>query len=408
MRFPPALAISALLAAGQGAAAASIEPWPLPAPANASQPNLSLAPDGGLNLSWIERNGKGHRLRFARYANGRWSPAGTVASGANWFVNWADFPSTTQLPDGTLWAHNLVKRGAGTYAYDVVLYRSRDGGASWSKPLTVHDDGTETEHGFATLWPWSASELALAWLDGRETAGMPGHGHGHHPQIQNSDTGMTLRAAVFDGDGKRRHDWRLDARTCDCCQTDSALTSKGPVVIYRDRSPEEIRDVYAIAHRAGAWQAPRSVAADGWLMPACPVNGPAIAAAGEAVWAAWYTGANNTPSLRLAFSADAGGDFAIAKTFASGPQIHGRVDLAADKDGAWLLWLEENGPQSLWLVRLDKHLQAVGAPMRVAQLQGKGRATGFARVQAVGRSAYVVWTDIDAGRPRLHGARVRL
>lgn len=218
---------------------------------------------------------------------------------------------------------------------------------------------------------------------------------------------MTLRAAVFDGDGKRRHDWRLDARTCDCCQTDSALTSKGPIVIYRGRDLREIRDVYSIRHSAGVWQAPRLVAADNWLMPACPVNGPAIAAAGDAVWAAWYTGANDKPALRVAFSADAGVDFSIAKTFTSGPHIHGRVDLAADKGGAWLLWLQESGPQSLWLARLDKRLQAVAAPVRVAQLQGKGRATGFARVQAVDGTAYVVWTDIVAGKPALRGARVQ-
>lgn len=408
MRFLPALTIAALLVAAEGKAAATVEPWTLPARANASQPNLSLAPDGGLNLSWIERDGEGHRLRFSRYANGKWSAAGTIASGSNWFVNWADFPSTTQLPDGTLWAHNLVKRGTGTYAYDVVLYRSRDGGASWSKPLTVHDDGTETEHGFATLWPWSASELAVAWLDGRETAGASGHDHGHHEPDQAGGKAMTLRAAVFDGNGQRRHDWRLDARTCDCCQTDAALTPDGPVLIYRDRSPEEIRDIHVVRHTAAGWLSPQQVARDGWLMPACPVNGPAIAAAGDAVWAAWYTGANDMPSLRVAFSADAGRAFPVAKTFASGPQIHGRVDLAADKDGVWLLWLQENGPQSLWLVRLDKRLQAVAPPVRVAQLQGKGRATGFARVQAVGRSAYVVWTDIVAGKPQLRGARVRL
>lgn len=407
MRFLPALTLTALLAAGQPAAAARVESWALPAQASAAQPNLSLGTDGALNLSWIERHGKGHRLRFARYAGGKWSPASTVASGDNWFVNWADFPSTTQLPDGTLWAHNLVKRGAGTYAYDVVLYRSRDGGISWSKPLTVHDDGTETEHGFATLWPWSASELAIAWLDGRETAGAGGHSHEHHGQTEGNDAAMTLRAAVFDGDGKRRHDWRLDARTCDCCQTDSALTSKGPIVIYRDRNLQEVRDVYSVRHSAGAWQAPRLVAADNWQMPACPVNGPAIAAAGDAVWAAWYTGANDKPALRVAFSADAGGDFSIAKTFASGPHIHGRVDLAADKDGAWLLWLEENESQSLWLTRLDRKLKNAAAPVRVAQLQGKGRATGFARVQALDGTVYVVWTDIVAGKPVLRGARLQ-
>ena len=405
MRTLPAL-IAVLLAAVQPALAATVEPWRLPAQAAAAQPSLSLAADGGLNLSWIEPVQGGHLLRFARFRNGQWLPSSTIASGSNWFVNWADFPSTTQLPDGTLWAHNLVKRGAGTYAYDVVLYRSRDQGVSWSKPLRVHDDGTETEHGFATLWPWSKSEVAIAWLDGRETAG--GSGHDAHAAHATADgKAMTLRAAVFDSNGRRRQDWRLDARTCDCCQTDSALTAQGPIVIYRGRSLQEIRDIYSTRHAGDGWQTPRPVAVDHWLMPACPVNGPAVAVAGDAVWAAWYTAANNSPSLRVAFSANAGREFPLAKTFRSGPDIHGRVDLAADKNGAWLLWLQEQGQQSLWLARLDRRLQTVSAPVRVAQLQGKGRATGFARLQAVGDTVYVVWTDIVAGKPALRGARVQ-
>lgn len=183
------------------AAATAVERWPLPASAAASQPSLGKGPDGTLNLSWIERRGDGHRLRMARYRDGRWLPATTIAEGGNWFVNWADFPSSTQLPDGTLWAHNLVKSADGTYAYDVVLYRSKDGGKTWSKPVTVNDDGTATEHGFATLWPWSRGELAIAWLDGRQTAGSAAHAG--HDGAQGVDLGkaMTLRAAVFDGAG---------------------------------------------------------------------------------------------------------------------------------------------------------------------------------------------------------------
>lgn len=387
--------------------AASASTWVLPVQNAAAQPSLSQAADGSLNLSWIERTSDGHRLRFARYRNGRWTAPATIASGDNWFVNWADFPSTTQLPDGTLWAHNLVKRGAGTYAYDVVLYRSRDKGASWSKPFTVHDDGTESEHGFATMWPWSASELAIAWLDGRETAGAPGHDHDHHGPDQTGGKAMTLRAAVFDGNGKRVHEWPLDARTCDCCQTDSTLTAKGPLVIYRDRSPEEIRDIFTLRFDSGKWREPQRVAEDNWLMPACPVNGPAIAAAGDSVWAAWYTAPEEIPALRIAYSDNAGTEFRHTRTFKSGPSMQGRVDLAANANGAWMVWLEESESQSLWLSRLDRQLNTVGSPVLVAKLQGKGRATGFARMQAVGKSVYIVWTDIIEGKPKLQGAQFR-
>lgn len=387
------------------AAPAVISPWPLPANSAAAQPSLSRGQDGSLNLSWIERTGNGHRLQFARFSKGRWSTVRTIAEGENWFVNWADFPSTSQLPDGTLWAHNLVKSAKGTYAYDVVLYRSGDGGATWSAPIRVNDDGTPTEHGFATLWPWSKSELALAWLDGRNTGAAQGHeSHAGHNAGGNA---MTLRTAVFDRNGRKRNETQLDARTCDCCQTDAAVTDKGPVIIYRDRDPEEIRDIFVARHVDGQWQSPKPVAADHWRMPACPVNGPALAAHGQSVWAAWYTGSGNIPKVRLAYSGDSGAAFAPARTVRSGAAVQGRVELAADRQGAWLLWTEEDKQQSLWLSRLGQSAEPLSAPIRLAALSGRGRGTGFARMQQTSHGLYVVWTDVIDGRPMLRGAHVK-
>lgn len=386
------------------AAPAAIEHWPLPAGTAAAQPSLSRSADGALNLSWIERSGSGHRLKFARYSQARWSETHTIAEGDNWFVNWADFPSTTQLPDGTLWAHNLVKSAKGTYAYDVVLYRSGDGGKTWSTPIRVNDDGTPTEHGFATLWPWSKHELAIVWLDGRNTGG--GHdAHAGHGEA--SGRMMTLRAAVYDSKGRKSTEWPLDASTCDCCQTDAAVTVNGPAVIYRDRDPQEIRDIYLVRHVDGRWQTPKAVASDQWRMPACPVNGPALAAHGASLWAAWYTGSGNVPKIRLAYSGNSGGSFLPARTVRTGTAVLGRVDLAADAQGAWLLWSEESAQQTLWLKRFGKNAGNDGDPVLLATLKGHGHGTGFARMQQTAQGLYVVWTDVIEGKPVLHGARVK-
>ena len=121
---------------------------PSPAPPGSAQPNLVTAPDGHLYLSWLEpRADSGVRLRFAVREGTGWSAPRTIAEGRNWFVNWADFPSMAALPDGSLAAHWLVRSGDGTYAYDVHLSRSFDGGATWSTPRTPHRDGTPTGRG---------------------------------------------------------------------------------------------------------------------------------------------------------------------------------------------------------------------------------------------------------------------
>ena len=51
-------------------------------------------------------------------------------------------PSVLRLPSGAIVAHWLQKSGADTYAYDVRVAQSMDGGASWSAPRVLHDDGT--------------------------------------------------------------------------------------------------------------------------------------------------------------------------------------------------------------------------------------------------------------------------
>src|SRR5688500_16212712 len=113
--------------------------WPItvttastPAAANSGQPQLSASSRGVL-LSWVERDGARATLKFSERSGTAWSPARTVASGDDWFVNWADVPSVTRMADGTLVAHWLQKSGPGTYAYDVRLTRSKDDGKTWER-----------------------------------------------------------------------------------------------------------------------------------------------------------------------------------------------------------------------------------------------------------------------------------
>ncbi len=397
--------------------------WPLPITAAASQPDLVAADDGRLLLSWIEPQGEGHALRFAAFtpdvgaaasahppahagATG-WSTPRTIATGNDWFVNWADTPHLARTADGALWAHWLRKSAAATYAYDIALVRSGDDGATWSKPVLVNDDGKPVEHGFVSLWPATPDAVGVAWLDGRNSAG---GGHADHGRDMPGGA-MTLRAARFDANLRRSGDTQIDAMTCDCCQTDVALTSRGQLLVYRDRDADEIRDIAVTRGGATGWSVPRPVHADRWTMPACPVNGPSVAARGEAAVVAWYTAPGDQPMLRLVRSADAGDTFAAPVTVDAGTALQGRVDVALDAHGAWVLWVrEEAGAQSLHLARYLLDLQGVPARsqrIEVARIAGRGRATGFPQLALGTDAAYTVWTEVVDGRPRLRGALFR-
>ena len=219
---------------------------------------------------------------------------------------------------------------------------------------------------------------------------------------------MSLRTARFGPDGGKRGERELDALVCDCCQTDSALSTDGVLLAYRDRREGEVRDIAVARFDGKTWRAPVAVHADGWVMPACPVNGPAIAARGKQAWVAWYTGAGAAPSIRIAGSGDGGRSFGPMRVIAAGAAQHGRVDLAADASGVWVSWLQEaGGAQSLWLARYGHDLASEQFRLRVAAVTGRGRATGFPRLQLRGGSAWLAWTEVVAGQPRLRGAVVR-
>jgi hypothetical protein len=390
------------------------EPWPLPVAhaTAAAQPDLVRAPDGSLLLSWVEHGEENtpnrHALKFARFANGAWSQPREIAHGGDWFVNWADTPHVAQTADGALWAHWLRRSANAKYAYDVVLARSGDGGATWSKPAPVNTDGTPTEHGFVSMWPAGDDRLDIAWLDGRNTGGGGHSAHGGHtaPGAAHAPGPMTLRTVRFDASLARSGERELDAMTCDCCQTDAALTASGPLLVYRGRTPEEVRDILVARNDGTQWQAAQRVHADDWTMPACPVNGPAVASEGRNAVIAWYTAAADTPTVKIARTQDAGATFAAPLVLERGAAVQGRVDVAVDEHSAWATWMDEdaNG-QTLRFARFTPDLTRELQRGEVAKLQGKGRGTGMPKIALADGTAFIVWTDVIDGRPGLHGAR---
>ena len=274
-----------------------------PAAIGSMGPNLVSDSAGSVVLSWIEPIGDGSALRYSALVDGAWGAPRTVTSGENWFVNWADFPSVVPV-SGSLWAaHWLVRREAGGYAYDIYAAISADDGATWSEPFNPHTDDTDTEHGFVTIFP-NDDGVGMVWLDGRKMV--------NEVTDDVAASGMTLRSATFAADLSGTSDVLVDDLTCDCCQTDVAITAEGPVAVYRDRTVKEIRDIYVSRLVDGEWQDGQAVSDDNWDIPGCPVNGPVIQANGSDVAVAWFSAGDERPRVQAAWSADSGNSFAKA------------------------------------------------------------------------------------------------
>lgn len=352
-------------------------------PPGSSKPHLTRTAGGGLLLSWLEpRPDKRYALRAASRVGGRWSDPVTVAESDRFFVNWADFASITETTTGAWVVHWLEKTAAKAYAYHVKLAMSKDRGRTWSAPVTIHSDTSATEHGFAALVPLATGSVAVAWLDGRQMTGPGG--------------AMSVRTAVLNPDGSVSAETTLDARSCECCQVSMAAARAGLVVVYRDRSDQEIRDIAIVRQNGNSWSAPLAVAEDRWLSRQCPVNGPSVAALGDAVGVAWFTAADGTAMVKVALSMDGGKTFGKPIRVDEGNPL-GRIhfQLTGANRGV-VTWLEAKNDQAFWRVR---QIGTNGADRAIVTVGHTSRARdgGFPRSALVGSDLYVAYADPGDG-----------
>lgn len=344
-------------------------------------------PDGRVLLSWTEPYGQGFAVRMAIGNAERWSEPRTVVESQDLFVNWADFPSAVALAGGTFAAHWLSVNGSSSYAYDVNIALSTNDGRSWGPTIVPHEEGTQRQYGFVSMLALDADRLLAVWLDGRNY-----DSSGGFASSETATDAMQLRSAVIGADGNLSEDTLLDVLTCTCCQTAATRTDSGNVlVVYRDRTEEEIRDISIVRLVDGVWSKPSTVSRDGWNIAGCPVNGPAVDSNAAKVAVAWFTAADDVPKVKVAFSEDEGATFGPAVAIDQGAPA-GRVDVLQLEDGSALVsWLEQTGiGEALYLCRVEAVLGC--REPSVLAVSRQGRTIGFPRTARVGDAVYIAWT----------------
>jgi hypothetical protein len=336
-----------------------------------------------LLLSFVTQSDTVATLYYAELINNQWATPEKIVSGSDWFVNWADYPQIAKNGENYI-AHILQKSDTATYAYDVMVTQKQEGG-EWSTPFKIHSDTTKTEHGFVSYTPFGENQFLVSWLDGRNTSG--GH-HDHHGGE------MTIRAAIVNPDGNLENEFLLDESVCDCCQTSSAMTANGPVVVYRDRTEAEIRDISIVRFDGEKWTEPIPVYNDNWEIAGCPVNGPRVAALNDNVAVAWFTAAEGKSKVNLAFSKNSGADFESPVRIDTGNPL-GRVDVAfIDSENAVVCWIEDEGEETFIKFRKVNLNCQLGEIFTLANTSGS-RASGFPQMAVFNGKVYFAWTTFE-------------
>ena len=349
-----------------------------------AQPSL-VSNNGSLSLTWISSDeDMNAELNFRKYKDEEWTSPQKIAIGSDWFVNWADFPTHAISGDQVLTSY-LKKSASGTYTYDVFLSLQKLSGEKVKEDFILNTDGFKAEHGFVSIVAKDDEGFFITWLDGRNTVIKDADGN-HRP--------MTIRFAEITNNGDIINEAELDASVCDCCQTSITNTDKGPIVVYRDRSEEEVRDIYVTRKLDNVWEAPVTVNNDGWIIYGCPVNGPKAISNSNHIAVSWFTASEGKPTVNLSFSESYGASFGEPIKINDSDAI-GRVDVAfLNPKEVIVSYMEGDGFDTYLRIKKVSIDREVSRPITISKIDG-GRNTGVPQLEIYNNEIFIVWTISD-------------
>jgi len=352
-------------------------------PKNSSESFL-LSTNDNLFISWTEQVADSNFLYISKLEDNSWSEKSIIKKGKDWFVNWADFPSISYNEiSNSLFSFHLQKSSEETFSYDVNYHINQ--GSSWKDMQKIHDDNTFSEHGFVSSIPYKDGFM-VSWLDGRNT-----YGKGHDGHAKGA---MTIRSAILDNTGKIVDESLIDGMVCDCCQTSMTISNDIPIIVYRDRSKDEIRDIYYSRYIDSNWTDPQPIHDDEWEINGCPVNGPNIDSNEEKVVVSWFSASNGRPKVNLKFSRDNGrtfGDKILVDNIENSPI--GRVDVefisSVEVIISWLSTVEGKGKLLMRKIGVNGSVGEI----KVIDEVSTERSTGFPQIEKFNDNIYISWTD---------------
>ncbi len=308
-----------------------------------------------------------------------------------------------------------TRPGSKNYAGDIRFAASTDGGASWSAPLTVHQDREPISHRHPVIGSDGDGRLYVVWIDRRDVERAKTKGEAH--------PGASLYYAVSDDGGKHwRGDFQISNASCDCCRLALQTGSDGvPVLFWREVFANSERD-HALARLSpdGRGVNPTRATRDQWQVEACPDHGPALALSGNVRHAVWFDMVQQSGKVfygRLDPVAGSGvptgaagvqtGVQAGAQAGVQAPALPGlpagvrtlpdgaeHADIVASGDAVWVAWQRFDGQKNTIGAMSS---QDGGQTWRETTLASSRGKVDQPRLLLAGKQALLVWNTAEQG-----------
>ena len=166
-------------------------------------------------------------------------------------------------------AHGLPADG------DLFVWRSTDGGKSWSKGTVVNDvPGAPTE-GLHSLAADAKGNLFAAWLDKRTGVGTQLYG------ARSADGGATWSRSLLIYQSP-------EGTICQCCGPSAAIDTGGQILVMWRNWLAGARDMYLARSGDGLeFSRAEKLGAGTWQLNACPMDGGGLAVSANGILTAW-------------------------------------------------------------------------------------------------------------------------
>ncbi|HTP32996.1 MAG TPA: sialidase family protein [Candidatus Acidoferrales bacterium] len=236
-------------------------------------------------------------------------------------------------------AHGLPADG------DLLVWRSQDGGTTWSTAKAINDVPGSASEGLHGLASDGGSTLFAVWLDKRGGKGTRLY------SSRSSDGGVTWAAnvQVYESPG---------GSICECCHPSAAISPGGEFVAMWRNSLNGCRDLYLATSRDGVnFPAPHKLGNGTWPLNACPMDGGGLAVSATRIVTAWRREGN-------VFLDEAGRP---ERQIGTGKD----VALALSGERAYVAWVE-GANVDVWIDGKVERLSSAGAFPSLTALPGGG------------------------------------
>lgn len=158
---------------------------------------------------------------------------------------------------------------------DLFVWRSTDGGKTWSPAIRVNDVPNAPNEGLHTLAADGKGNLFAAWLDHRSGKGTTLYG------ARSTDAGATWSKNFLVYQSP-------DGTICECCHPSSAFAPEGELLVMWRNWLDGSRDMYLARSRAGAeFGPPEKLGMGTWKLKGCPMDGGGIVISRQRVFTVW-------------------------------------------------------------------------------------------------------------------------